>query len=142
MNLKIRTFDELTNRQLYEILRLRAEVFIVEQEGCYLDPDGVDCESIHIFSEEADGSVSGCVRIFPKEDEPGTVQVGRLVCRNRMTGMGRRLMEQAERSAVEVYDASALYLTGRKSAEGFYLRCGYRIEADWVTYDEFRKDLR
>ena len=141
MELKIKTFDELTLRELYEILRLRAEVFIVEQKGCYQDLDGIDCESLHIFFEEADGSVSGCVRIFPKEDEPGTVQVGRLVCRARRTGMGSKLMEQAERLAKERYGAEELYLTGRKSAEGFYLKCGYRIESDEVFYDKFRKSL-
>ena len=141
MKLKIKAFEELTCRELYEILRLRSEVFIVEQKGCYQDLDGIDYESLHLFFEEKSGAVAGCVRIFPKPDEPGTIQVGRLVCRERMSGLGRQLMEQAQLQAMQRYGARELYLTGRKSAEGFYLKCGYRIESDEGSYDKFRKTL-
>ena len=146
MELKIRDFDSLTNRELYGLLRLRAEVFIVEQGGCYLDPDGIDCESIHIFLEEADGSISGCIRVFPKADEPRTVQLGRLVVRDRRQGLGRRLMDSAAEVARKEYGASSLYLTGRKSALGFYQKCGYEIQAPGIVngqvcYYHLRKEL-
>ena len=141
MELKIKAFSDLSTRELYEILRLRSEVFIVEQKGCYQDLDGIDYDSLHLFFEDETGAVAGCVRIFPKPEEPGPVQVGRLVCRDRGTGMGRRLMEEAERMARARWGARQLYLTGRKSAEGFYLKCGYFIESDEISYDRFRKKL-
>lgn len=49
MNLVIKSFEELTKRELYEILRVRSEVFVVEQECVYQDLDGLDYDSIHIF---------------------------------------------------------------------------------------------
>ena len=101
----------------------------MEQGGRYQDLDGVDYDSVHIFEEAPDGTVLGCIRVFPKEDEPGTVQLGRLVVKPRLEGLGRRLMEAARLEALERYGAESLYLTGRKSALGFYQKCGYGIEA-------------
>ena len=144
--MEIRTFDRLTNRQLYEILKLRSQVFIVEQGGRYLDPDGVDCDSIHIFTQDGGGSVTGCIRVFPKEDEPGTVQLGRLVVRDRNRGLGRSLMEAARQVALEQFHAKSLYLTGRRDALGFYKKCGYSVEAPGmvdgeVIYYHLRRNL-
>ena len=68
MNLKIKPFEALSKRELYEILRLYVEVI-------------------------------GCVRIFRKPDEPGTVQVDRLAAKDRLTGLGRRLIEKAREEA-------------------------------------------
>ena len=146
MTLKIKSFDQLSTRELYEILRLRSEVFIVEQEGCYQDLDGIDYDSLHLFAEEPDGTVSGCLRIFQKPDEPGTIQLGRIVCRERRTGLGARLMAEAERVARSRYNARELYLTGRKSALAFYLHCGFHPEseelhAESVPYYKLRRSL-
>ena len=142
--MKIKAFADLTNRELYEILSLRSQVFIVEQGGRYQDPDGVDYDSIHIF-EEAE-TVTGCIRVFPKADEPGTVQLGRLVVRHRKQGLGRQLMEEAEKVAISAWNARSLYLTGRLEALGFYQKCGYEIEAPGLIdgelcYYHLRKTL-
>lgn len=51
MEVKIKTFDELTTKELYEILKLRADVFVVEQNCIYPDLDDIDYRSIHIFYE-------------------------------------------------------------------------------------------
>ena len=74
-----KTFDELTNRELYEILRAREAVFVVEQNCPYYDIDGLDYPSLHMFYKEEDGSVQACLRIFEKVDEPGTMQIDRSV---------------------------------------------------------------
>lgn len=122
MTLKIKTFEELTTTELYEILLLRSEAFIVEQGGRYQDLDRIDYHSIHIFYENDHHEIVGYLRIFPKEEEPQTVQVG---TRERKHGLGSALMQQAAMSAKEHYGAKELYLTGRKSALGFYLKCGF-----------------
>ena len=126
MKLMIKTFPELTGRELYEILRLRSEVFIVEQKGCYQDLDQVDYDSIHIFLWDEAGSAEGCVRIFPRPGHPHTVQIGRLAVRSRRAGHGTRLMEQARLLAAERYGARFLFLEGRRSAREFYQALGYR----------------
>ena len=141
--LKIKAFDELTLNELYGILRLRMEVFVVEQQGIYQDLDNIDQKSVHIFAENDAGEVIGCIRVFPKTDEPGTVQLGRLVARNRRTGLGRRLMDTAEQVARDRWKAKELYLTGRNSAYGFYLKCGYHDEDpnEEIPYHKLRKTI-
>ena len=146
MILRIKTFQELTTKELYEILRLRSKVFIVEQGGRYQDLDKIDYESIHIFYVDEKEEVAGCIRIFPKKDEKGTIQLGRLVVDKRNQGMGRNLMECAKKTAQERYGAEQLYLTGRKSALGFYLKCVYHeaspeLFAGETSYYELRSSI-
>ena len=146
MVLKVKTFRELTAGELYEILLLRSEAFIVEQGGRYQDLDRIDYRSIHIFYEEDDGTVSGCLRIFQRENHPGTVQVGRVVARKRKMGIGTEMMDKAADIARECFGAKNLFLTGRKSAKGFYLKCGYHTVSEELggmesPYYEFMRNL-
>ena len=146
MEIHIKSFEDLSKKELYEILRLRSEVFIVEQQGCYQDLDRIDYESTHIFTMDAAGC-SGCLRVFKKEDEGRTCQLGRLVVRQRMQGLGRKLMETAEEIAAGDYGCCHLFLTGRRSARGFYEACGYTASLPegftWenTPYYLFRKEL-
>ena len=127
MKLMIKHFSELTLQELYEILRLRSEVFITEQHGCYLDPDGIDCSSVHIFLwDEANQRAEACLRLFPRPGASGTMQIGRLAVRSRRCGTGSRLMEQARILARDQYQSTDLFLEGRSSARAFYEACGYR----------------
>ena len=52
MGFEAKYFDELTTKELYEILKARAEIFVVEQNCVYQDLDDTDCRSLHIFYEE------------------------------------------------------------------------------------------
>ena len=147
MEIRIKDFEDLSTRELYEILKLRSQVFVVEQGGCYLDPDGLDLVSTHIYIVETDGSCAGCVRVFSKSDEPGTAQLGRLVSRDRLRGTGKKLMAEAEKVARSQYGACRVFLTGRRSARGFYEKCGYTASLpegysqETAPYFLFRKDL-
>lgn len=147
MELRIKIFSDLTTRELYEILKLRSQVFIVEQGGCYQDLDDLDYISTHIYMAEPDGACVGCLRVFLKDDEPGTVQLGRIVVRDRLRGLGRKLMKEAEKIALTQYHAHRIFLTGRRSARGFYEKCGYQISPpeeytlENAPYFLFRKDL-
>lgn len=147
MELRIKTFPQLSTGELYEILRLRSEVFIVEQHGCYQDLDGIDYHSFHIFALAPEGSCLGCIRVFQKEEDPGTVQLGRLVVKHRMQGLGRQLMEAAEQTARQQYGAVRTFLTGRASARGFYEKCGYTAQVpedyteETAPYFLFQKTL-
>ena len=53
-SLKVKYFDELSTRELYEILRARAEVFAVEQNCVYQDLDGKDYKSLHVFFDRGE----------------------------------------------------------------------------------------
>jgi ElaA protein len=121
----VKTFEELTNKELYELLKLRFEVFVLEQECRYLDPDGIDYSSIHIFIKNEDGSIAACTRLFA-EDEEGVWHVGRVVARSRGNGVGKKILEATAQVARE-RGASRLRLEGQVRVIGFYEKCGFRV---------------
>lgn len=66
MKAMLKTFDELSNLELYDILRLRSEIFVVEQQSIYNDPDGYDIDAYHLIIEDND-SVVAALRILPEK---------------------------------------------------------------------------
>ena len=128
----IKTFQELTNKEVYELLKLRFQVFIMEQEARYLDPDGIDYSSIHIFIKNDDESIAACVRIFP-EEEKGVWHVGRVIAASRGKGVGKMILEAAAEEAKR-QGASCLRLEGQVRAIGFYEKCGYSVSSE--PFDE------
>lgn len=93
--LRTARFDELDASTLYELLRLRAEVFVVEQDCAFLDLDGCDREptTIHVWIE-GDGRVLGYARVVPG---CSATEIGRLVTRldRRGTGIGACVLREA-----------------------------------------------
>ena len=129
-----KTFDELTNTELYEIMRLRQDVFVVEQNCPYFDLDGVDYKSVHVFIEDG-GSLVACLRIFPRDGEEGIIQVGRVVTRERKKGYGAAILSEGLRIARERFSPSGFYLEAQTYAVGYYAREGFE-----VVSDEFLED--
>ena len=129
-----KTFDELTNTELYEIMRLRQDVFVVEQNCPYFDLDGVDYKSVHVFIEDG-GSLVAYLRIFPREGEEGIIQVGRVVTRERKKGYGAAILSEGLRVARERFSPSGFYLEAQTYAVGYYAREGFE-----VVSDEFLED--
>ena len=137
MEVKIKTFDELTTKELYEILKLRADVFVVEQNGIYPDLDNIDYRSIHIFYENEDETIAAYLRFFKKEGENDTVQIGRVVTSKRMrgTGLGGRLLGEGIKAAEKMMNPQEMCLSAQTYATGFYAREGFEI-----TSEEYLED--
>jgi ElaA protein len=119
------SFDALTLNELYEILRARADVFVGEEKILYPDADGIDYDAVHVFSISADGKVTAYLRMFPKADEPGVVQMGRVLTREHGRGLGYKLLMAAVRGACQYMNACGIYLESQKQAEGFYRKAGF-----------------
>lgn len=136
-DLIVKTFDKLSAAELYEILRLREAVFIVEQNCPYPEADGKDPEAVHLWYAGEDGRVAAYLRLYQKKDEPGTVQVGRVVtlAAVRGTGLGRRLLHEGVGYAAREMGAERLYLEAQVYAVGFYRKEGFE-----VTSGEFLED--
>lgn len=124
MELKVKTFSELTTGELYEILKARAEIFVVEQNCVYQDLDDRDQSSLHIFFEEK-GRVKAYLRAFALDDQ--TVQIGRVLTLRHGTGLGGRLLKEGIRQVWERYAADRIYIEAQCYATGFYEREGFRI---------------
>ena len=124
MELIIKKFEDLTVEELYEILKVRSEVFVVEQECIYLDIDGTDKRSVHVFLKE-DGKILACLRIFAVSDD--TVQIGRVLTAIRGKGLGRRILHVGIQAAKEYFQPEHIYLEAQTYAADFYGKEGFRV---------------
>lgn len=125
MSLKSKYFGELTTRELYEILKARAEIFVVEQNCVYQDLDGIDYDSLHVFYEEEDGKVTAYLRAFYKDDD--TVQMGRVLTLRHGTGLGGRLLKEGIARIRTKMHPSKIYIEAQCYAVGFYEKEGFQI---------------
>ncbi|MTD59299.1 GNAT family N-acetyltransferase [Amycolatopsis pithecellobii] len=120
------TGSELTARQLYGVLRLRAEVFVVEQDCPYLDPDGRDLlpTTRHLWSA-GDERIESYLRVV---DEGDHHRIGRVVTAKdaRGRGLAARLMTEA----LEIIGDADSVLDAQTYAQGFYAKFGYVAEGD------------
>lgn len=108
------TFDELNLRELYEILRLRADVFVVEQECPYQDVDGMDEHCLHVLGWNADGRLVAYARILPVgvdayeligEGDSRHGAIGRVVVAKDSRGIGHQLMDKSIEAYAEFVGA-------------------------------------
>lgn len=133
MELNIRRFDELTSGELYEILRLRTAVFVVEQNCAYQDIDGHDREAYHVWLSDEAG-ISAYLRILP----PGTVfddpAIGRVISVRRRCGLGSEIMREALSAVQRLYHADTVTIEAQVYAKPFYERLGFRQISD--EFDE------
>lgn len=138
MELIIKTFQELTTTELYEILRTREAVFIVEQTCPYPEVDGKDYDAVHLCYAAEDRSVKAYLRLYWKADEPGTVQVGRVVTSAdvRGTGMGRKILHDGINYSFDIMGAERLCLHAQVQASGFYAKQGFTISSDIFPEDD------
>jgi len=121
---KSKWFHELTTIELYEILRSRAEIFVVEQDCIYQDLDGKDQEALHVFCEE-DARVTACLRAFWKD--PDTVQMGRVLTLQHGTGLGGELLRRGVREIREKMHPKWIYVEAQCYAAGYYEKTGFRV---------------
>jgi ElaA protein len=136
---------DLDARQLYELLRLRVDVFVVEQASPYSELDGRDLEpgTRHFWLAGDDGSILGCLRLLEEPD--GVFRIGR-VCTARSArgrGLGRQLMEAA---LAEVGDAPCV-LDAQEHLAELYRGCGFlpagpTYDWDGVSHLPMRREVR
>ena len=133
MRLQIKSFSELATDELYALLRLRVDVFVVEQACPYHELDGRDQAAIHVFLTDDDGSVQACLRVLDRGVAAPYAALGRVVARRRGEGLGRAVVEAGIRAARERFNADRIYLEAQSYARGFYEKLGFRqISAEFL----------
>lgn len=125
MELKVKTFAQLSNTELYAILKLRVDVFVVEQACPYPEVDGRDEDSLHVWLEQ-DGEILAYLRVLDRGVESEYVAIGRVIAARRRQGLGSEIMKAGIRVAQEHFHAEAIYLEGQVYAQGFYESLGFR----------------
>ena len=118
-------FAELTTTELYEILKLRAEVFVVEQNCAYQDLDDVDKDAYHVYLKE-EGKILAYLRVIDKGKRLDEVSIGRVISLKRRCGLGTKLMAEGVKVAKEKYGAKRIKIGAQCYAKPFYEGCGFR----------------
>lgn len=120
---KIKTFTELSTKELYDILYLRTKVFVVEQERVYQEVDSHDLESIHIF-DVIDGKIVAYARVFAQNDN---VTFGRVLTdpKYRGHGLGNELMEHILQTIRESFPKQEVEIEAQVQVEGFYQKFNF-----------------
>lgn len=134
-----RRFESLPAEALYAILRLRAEVFVVEQECAYLDPDGMDQAALHVTAH-AGGQLACYARIVPPRGPDGPAVIGRVVTcpARRGGGVGRELVRRALRQCAAAWPDAPVTVSAQQRLERFYQTLGFGTDSDPYLEDGIR----
>ncbi len=124
MQLKVKTFDELTNKELYNILKLRSEVFVVEQKCNYVDMDDIDINSLHVFFAE-DDRILAYLRVFMLNNCDNAAKIGRVISSQRRSGMGSKLLREGIIAAKDILGANKLIVDAQSYVKSFYEKAGF-----------------
>lgn len=125
MEIVVKKFEELSVEELYEILRLRAEVFVVEQNCAYQDLDKIDKEAYHVYLQE-EGKIVAYLRVIDKDKRLDEVSIGRVISLKRRQGLGTALMKAGIEVAKEKFGAKVIKIGAQLYAKPFYEGCGFR----------------
>ena len=127
MNWTLKPFDQLTLNELYGLLRLRCEVFIVEQVA-YQDIDGLDQQAWHLFAQDERGAVIACLRIFPKGVVyPDAAAIGRLCvsASHRRRGLASQMLDRALDYIDHTLALPATRISAQRYLQAFYESRGF-----------------
>ena len=129
-----KTFQELTVDELYELLRVRSEVFVVEQNCVYQDLDKDDQKSVHLWLTIAD-KVVALARVCPAGTHMQEISIGRVITTERGKGFGRQIMLHAIDAAKGYFDAQQIDIEAQEYAKGFYEGVGFQQSSDTFMLD-------
>jgi len=129
-----KSFQKLTVDELYELLRIRSEVFVVEQNCVYQDMDNDDQKSIHLWLTVAN-KVVALARVCPAGTHMKEVSIGRVITTERGKGYGRQIMLYAIDAAIEHFDAKQIDIEAQEYAKGFYESVGFKQSSETFMLD-------
>jgi ElaA protein len=136
INWSYKTFDNLSNSELYHILRLRSEVFIIEQKCIYQDLDGKDLKSQHLTAWDGDNLVA-YTRIVPPGVSFLEVSIGRVLTSPlyRGNGMGIALMQKSIEKVYETYGKTPIRIGAQLYLKKFYENLGFSKDSEQYLED-------
>lgn len=135
--IEIKKFDELTARELYDVLKLRQDVFVIEQTCIYPDMDGCDFVCHHALMRNRAGELIGYLRILPPGQTFDTVAIGRVLVREDARGGGsaRQLMTAALRFIRETLMQRQVKLSAQQYLVKFYESLGFAAISEGYVED-------
>lgn len=133
---RVAPFGELSLADLHDILRLRVDVFVVEQRCSYLEVDGHDPAAVHVMGRDEAGRLIAYARILPPQ-AGGLPHIGRVVVHSdaRGGGSGREVMRQTLRALQALHGSPRSAVAAQAHLEKFYGSLGYRRTGPIYDWD-------
>ncbi len=120
----VKTFEQLNTMELYEIYKLRSEVFVVEQNCIYQDIDETDLASVHLMYYQ-DQKLIGYLRVIPAGITFDTVSIGRVISQKRRCGIGTELVADGIQVAKDYFKADTITIEAQVYAKKLYENLGF-----------------
>lgn len=129
-------FEDLSGREVHDLLKLRGDVFVVEQCCAFPEIDGRDVEAFHLLWR-VEGSLAACLRVFAP-DTQARARIGRLATASRFRGqgLGHRLMAEALRFCAERFPGCAIDLSAQAHLVSFYESHGFASVSEPYSEDD------
>ncbi len=136
MEILVKAFSELTLHELYNILQLRSEVFVVEQDCVYQDIDGKDEQALHVLGYE-NGELAAYTRCFAPGIYFKEAAIGRVVVRDskRKKQYGHEVMKASIKAIKEYYSTDSIRLSAQTYLIKFYESHGFKITGEGYLED-------
>ena len=137
LQFKIKRFNELSTQELYEVLQVRSEVFVVEQNCVYQDVDGKDQKAIHVLGYYQDDLAAYC-RLFTAGDYFEEASIGRVIVspKHRDKKLGHELMQTAIAAVVKEFGQTNITISAQLYLQKFYESHGFIKTSDMYLEDD------
>lgn len=137
MNWKIKKFEQLTTKELYEILKVRSEVFVVEQNCIYQDIDTKDLVSYHLYLEE-NNQIVAYSRIIPKGISYKETSIGRVLTKksHRKNGLSKEMLKQAIEFITKTMNENEIRISAQAYLIDFYKSLGFEQVSEIYLEDD------
>ena len=124
-------FEQLSNTELYGLLRLRSAVFVVEQDCVFQDMDDLDAQALHLLGK-VDKRIVAYARLLPRPLKYDGVSIGRVVTDEtvRRFGYGRQLMAEAVMRCRQQWPDQPIIISAQQYLEKFYQGYGFRTVSE------------
>jgi ElaA protein len=136
MKITTKTFDELSTQELYDIMALRSEIFVVEQDCAYQDLDYLDQQSLHVLGQQ-EGKIIAYTRVVPMGlSYDDYVAIGRVVVdrKHRGQNLGYDIMKASNELAIENYQ-QPIKISAQVYVVPFYEKLGYIVVGEEYLED-------
>ena len=121
MNTHIKTFEQLTTKELFHIYKLRVDIFVVEQQCPYQEIDDIDLKSHHIYLKQGKDILAYC-RIYKQND---VYHIGRVIAAIKHKGYGTQIMKTVIKFASNILHVQSINIEAQTYAQQFYEKLGF-----------------
>ncbi len=136
LDIKVKKFNELTIQELYSLLKLRSEIFVVEQDCVYQDLDGKDAKALHVIGIK-NNEVVAYTRIFKPGDYFDIASIGRVAVHkdHRKYGYGKLIMEASINAVNNKFMEQQIKISAQTYLDKFYTELGFEAIGEGYLED-------